>query len=179
MINSAHTPGSHVFVDGPNIDMVLTDVLGHPPKSFERPRWERVYQYCRRELGCVKPTFVLNGNRFTQRVYPFYRALRYMRFDVQCPNSAIWDAVDPYIQEQLRILIRLAPRSAVSLITHDGGFAPYLGSILMNGGSVSIIGFPEEMSPPLLALGDSGASIHDLEHNVGAFNVRLPRPMLV
>jgi hypothetical protein len=45
----------------------------------------------------------------------------------------------------------------------------------MLGGSVSIIGFPEEMAPELLRLTRRGARILDLEHDLGAFNSHLPR----
>jgi hypothetical protein len=43
--------------------------------------------------------------------------------------------------------------------------------------TVAIVGFPEEMSPALLALRDRGAVICDLEHDLHAFDVPLNRPV--
>jgi hypothetical protein len=41
---------------------------------------------------------------------------------------------------------------------------------------VLIVGFREELSPPLLELEEHGAQILDLEYDLGAFDVRLGRP---
>ena len=174
---------SHVFVDGPNIDMILgQDVLGRIPRPPERPRWERVSVYCRTELGCVRPTFVLNGDRFAlggERVFAFRRALRFMGYNVECPLGTLSDPVDAFIQQQLRTIARFHRPCSVAILSHDHGYAPDLSAILMLGGSVAVIGFPEEMHPQLLQLAEQGAIIVDLERDIGAFNLKLPRPHLV
>lgn len=173
---------SQVFVDGPNIDMVLgKDILGHRPRPNERPRWDRVSAFARSELDCVKPTFVFNGNRFADGDSPicaFRRALRFMGYDVQCPRGSETDPVDEFILQGLRAIVEARQPCSVAVVSHDHGYAADLSAILMLGGTVWVIGFLEEMSPQLRQLEEQGANIIDIEHHLGAFNIRLPRPFL-
>lgn len=175
---------SHLFVDGPNVDMVLGQcILKRRPLSHERPRWDRVAEYALRKLGCCNPTFVLNGDKFARnpKLYPLFRALRMMNYRVECPRDSTIDNSDPvdvYIIRKLLAAIRLRSPYTVSIISHDHAYAPALSQILMSGGGVNLIGFPEEMSPQLHGLSDIGAEIIDLEWNIGAFNTNLPRPSL-
>jgi uncharacterized protein len=101
-----------------------------------------------------------------------------MGYDVQLPRGTETDPVDAFIQQHLRNIARLLRPCSVAVISHDHGYAADLDSILMLGGTVWVIGFPEEMSPQLLLLQKHGAEIIDLEHDLGAFNIRLPRPSL-
>ncbi|MEZ6070931.1 MAG: hypothetical protein R3C10_11815 [Pirellulales bacterium] len=173
---------SHVFIDGPNIDMVLgKDVLGRFPRRFERPRWDRVRDFCHTELGCARPTFVLNGNRFSlgnPELLGFRRVLREFGYEVQCPRRGDEDPVDEYIKERVQTIAKTSPGCEVAVMSHDNGYAAELKSILSWGGKVSVIGFPEEMSPRLVRLREYGANIIDLEHHVGGFDIRLGRPVL-
>jgi hypothetical protein len=61
------------------------------------------------------------------------------------------------------------------LFAHDGGYARCLQRILDLGGKVRVIGFREWIAPALLQLRVAGAEVVDLEHEVGAFKVPLPR----
>lgn len=173
---------SYVFIDGPNLDMVLGhSILGRKPLPGERPRWDRVIEYCRTRFECHRPIFVLNGERFAQggeQVFAFRRSLRFHGYKVECPLGTETDPVDKFIQQQLRTISRFYRQCSVVVLTHDGGYAEVLGSILLQGGSVAIVGFPEEMSPKLLQLVKYGGIIVDLERDIGAFNILLPRPHL-
>jgi uncharacterized protein len=82
--------------------------------------------------------------------------------------------VDTAIQ---RTLAALAERGHgdVLLASHDGDFAPAIGALLADGGArrVGVIGFRELVSSALSEL--DGLELFDLEDDVGAFTVALPR----
>lgn len=178
---------SQLFIDGPNIDANLgMHVLGHKPGPAERPRWERFLAVARLRLGVKEPYFVLNGDRFCDRVAPFYRALKSIGFRVSVPRSdegvgALHDPVDCYILERLvvcRDAVSAGGLSGVVLVSHDGGYAPALQHILTAGGAVYIVGFREWIAPELIALRARGARILDLERNFDCFDCRLDRPLI-
>jgi uncharacterized protein len=162
-----------VFVDGPNIDMVLGDsIIRRKPSPHERPRWERVRQYCVDEFRCTRREFVLNGNRFdNDAAFKFYRKLHELGWSPACPKHDAEDPVDWYIRRQLRKHAASRSRSAVVLIAHDHGYAKYLEAILDYGGAVVVIGFREWLAPELSDLQQVGAEFLDLEYDLGAFNV--------
>ncbi len=166
---------SYVFVDGPNMDMVLgKDILGRRPNCHERPKWDRVWAFFRNVHGCLKPTFVLNGDRLSgggSPAFAFRRVLRSIGYDVQCPHGVEGDPVDAFIQQSLRTIARYNRPCSVVLFSHDGGYAADLDAILMLGGTIAIAGFPEEMSPRLQQLADHGASIIDIERDLGRFRL--------
>lgn len=112
-------------------------------------------------------------------MFAFRRALRFMGYQVECPLGKLSDPVDAFIQQQLRTIARFHRPCSVAILSHDGDYAPDLSAILMLDGSVTVIGFPEEMSPELLQLAKQGAVIVDIERDIGAFNLKLPRPHLV
>jgi len=66
----------------------------------------------------------------------------------------------------------------VTVVSHDHCYSSVLSHILEAGGQVCVAGFREELAPELLALEAQGAQILDLEHDIGAFACRLPRPSL-
>lgn len=173
---------THVFVDGPNVDMVLgKDILGRRPLATQRPKWDRVLSQLATTLGPLKPTFVLNGNQFAHggpELFGFYRAIRHCGYRVECPCGTEGDPVDAYIQKSVRTLARMQRPCSVALLSHDHGYAQDLNAVLMLGGQVTVVGFPEEMAPELLRLVDQGARVIDLEREAYAFNVKLPRPHL-
>lgn len=179
----SHTSYARLFVDGPNMDMVLgSNILGRRPWPEERPRWNRVADFARGKLQVAKPTFVLNGNQFANGstgLLAFRLALRdHMGYDVSCPCGDGTDPVDQYILQQLKTIARSEEPCSVAVMTHDHGYAPDLRKIMALGATVWVIGFPEEMSPQLLALRSRGAIILDLEHDLSAFDIPLPRPYL-
>jgi uncharacterized protein len=163
-----------VLVDGPNADMTLAEIVGRKPRPQERPCWNHVYHYSRQQLQCGCAEFVLNGNRFGDKVAPLFRALRFIGWRVAYPRDSSQDPVDAYIQ--CRLVSVRGTRRHVVLLSHDGGYAPYLLDLIVTGSPVTIIGFREELSPALLILESRGATILDLEHDLGAFRIRLPRP---
>ena len=64
------------------------------------------------------------------------------------------------------------------LASHDGDFAPGLEALLAEGGRrVGLIGFRELVSGALSDL--SGLEVFDLEDDVGAFTVSLPRVRII
>lgn len=173
------------LVDSHNIDGVLGQILGHRPKPEQRPRWDRVKTVLCQHLGFdSKPCFVFDQRRFTKQVYPLYRFLHSAGYDVR---TAILqgnyadndDPVDEFILDQLHLgLDELRGGGAVSVavVSHDHIYAPVLAEILRAGGRVAIVGFLEWFAPYLLSLEDIGAEIVDLEHDIGGFSARLPRP---
>ncbi|MGH7140227.1 MAG: hypothetical protein ACREHD_31195 [Pirellulales bacterium] len=178
-----HTATLSSFVDGPNIDGVLGEILGHMPESNERPRWDRVKRFL---PSARKPVFAMNGENFTKKAYPFFRAMRCMGYDfkavppTEC-SSENEDPVDNFIADGLRDGVReqVAGRPQhVTLVSHDHFHAPILAQLVNAGGSVALIGFPEWIAPDLLALEGDRCEVLDLERDIGAFSYRLPRPYL-
>src|SRR5919199_765160 len=83
--------------------------------------------------------------------------------------------VDVAIQ---RTLDALAERGEgdVLLASHDGDFAPHVERLLASGDRrVGVIGFRELISTQLADLTADGLELYDLEDDVGAFTVALPR----
>ncbi len=78
----------------------------------------------------------------------------------------------------LRTLEALGERGHgdVLLASHDGDFAPAVGALLDgNGRRVGVVGFRELISSALADLASGGLELFDLEDDVGAFTVALPR----
>jgi uncharacterized protein len=76
-----------------------------------------------------------------------------------------------------RTLDALAGRdSDVFLCSHDGDFAPQMKALLGGGRKVGVIALREYASTEFSTL---GIQIHDLEDDVGAFNVPLPRVRVI
>jgi len=173
---------SEALVDGPNTDMVLGQCVlnGHRPLPAQRPRWDRVLRFCATFLGVRHAQFVLNGNKMYRRaLWPFRRALRSMGWAVECPKGQEKDPVDPFIISRIEGLVAEVHRGRegrVVLFAHDRHYAPMLFRLLEGGGDAIVVGFTEEMSPWLLNLQESGATVLDLEYDIEAFDVALSRP---
>jgi uncharacterized protein len=78
----------------------------------------------------------------------------------------------------LRTLEALAERGHgdVLLASHDGDFAPAVASLLAaDGRRVGVVAFRELVSTALADLTSAGLELFDLEDDVGAFTVALPR----
>jgi uncharacterized protein len=165
-----------LLVDGENIDATLGgSLLGRRPAPEERPRWDRVRDFAR-ELWDqpVRPLFFLNGTG--QVPMAFVQALDALEYrPVLISGPADVKVVDVAIQ---RTLDALAQRDGgdVVLASHDGDFAPWLAPLLEAGDRrVAVVGFRELVSTALAELVPDGLELHDLEDDVRAFTVALPR----
>jgi uncharacterized protein len=82
----------------------------------------------------------------------------------------------------VRTLEALAQRADgdVLLASHDGDFAPQVAALLRTSRRrVGVVGFRELVSSALGELAADGLELHDLEDDVGAFTVALPRIRVV
>src|SRR4051812_21129394 len=87
--------------------------------------------------------------------------------------------VDVAIQRTLEALAERG-HGDVLLASHDGDFAEALAPLLRDGGRrVGVIGFRELVSTALGDLAADGLELFDLEDDVGAFTVRLPRVRVI
>jgi uncharacterized protein len=166
-----------LLVDGENIDATLGgSLLGRRPAPEERPRWDRVREYARSVWEQpVRPLFFLNASG--QIPMAFVQALTALDFrPVLLSGPPDVKVVDVAI---LRTLEALAQRGHgdVLLATHDGDFAPSIAALLDGDGGrrVGVVGFRELVSTALADLQAAGLELHDIEDDVGAFTVALPR----
>jgi uncharacterized protein len=131
-------------------------------RDYARAVWEQP----------VRGLFFLNGSG--QLPMPFIQALDALEFrPVLLSGPPDVKVVDVAIQ---RTLGALAERGAgdVLLASHDGDFAPQVADLLADGSRrIGVIGFRELMSTALAEL--EGLELFDLEDDVGAFTVSLPR----
>lgn len=176
----ADAPETFLLVDGENIDATLgASLLGRRPAPEERPRWDRVRDYARAVWEQpVRPLFFLNGS--AQVPMPFVQALAALEFrPVLLSGPADVKVVDLAIQ---RTLEALAERGSgdVLLASHDGDFAPQIAALARDEQRrIGLIGFRETMSGSLNELVAAGVELYDLEDDVGAFTVSLPRVRVI
>jgi uncharacterized protein len=167
-----------LLVDGENIDATLGgSLLGRRPAPEERPRWDRVREYARAVWEQpVRGLFFLNASG--QIPMAFVQALTALEFrPVLLSGPSDVKVVDVAI---LRTLEALAERGHgdVLLASHDGDFAPAVAALLdAPGRRVGVIGFRELVSSQLADLESANGALElfDLEDDVGAFTVALPR----
>src|SRR3954464_3778072 len=168
-----------LVVDGENIDATLGgSVLGRRPAPDERPRWDRVRDYARAVWDQpVRGLFFLNASGSLPM--PFVQALTALEYrPVLLSGPADVKVVDVAIQ---RTLDALGERGSgdVLLASHDGDFAPNVAPLLGRGRRVGVVAFRELMSVALSDLAAQGLQLFDLEDDVGAFTVALPRVRVV
>jgi putative heme uptake system protein len=167
---------TYVLVDGENIDATLgMSVLSRRPEPEERPRWERVTDYARKLWDQpVTGLFFLNASNGNLPA-GFVQALLAMDYrPVPLSGRADQKVVDIGLQ---RTLEAIAGHDAdVLLVSHDGDFLPQVQSLLGTGRRVELLALREFVNAQFTAL---GVRIHDLEHDVGAFNVTLPRVRII
>jgi uncharacterized protein len=170
-----------LLVDGENIDATLGgNLLGRRPAPEERPRWDRVRDYARAVWDQpVRGLFFLNGSSHLPMA--FVQALTALEFrPVPLSGPPDVKVVDLAIQ---RTLDALAERGHgdVLLASHDGDFAPHVARLLRDDGDrrVGVLGFRELMSGALAELSEDGLELYDLEDDVGAFTVALPRVRII
>ncbi len=169
-----------LLVDGENIDATLGgSLLGRRPAPEERPRWDRVRDHARETWDQdVRGLFFLNATGHVPMA--FVQALTALDFrPVLLSGPGDVKVVDVAIQ---RTLDALAERGHgdVLLASHDGDFAAHVAALLRAPGRrVGVIGFRELVSTALTDLAADGVEFHDLEDDVGAFTVALPRVRVV
>jgi uncharacterized protein len=165
-----------LLVDGENIDATLGgSLLGRRPAPEERPRWDRVRDHARATWGQpVRGLFFLNGS--SHLPMPFVQALTALEFrPVVLSGPSEVKVVDVAIQRTLEALAQRG-HGDVLLASHDGDFATQVAAILRDSGRrVGLIGFRELVSTALTELTADGLELYDLEDDVGAFTVALPR----
>jgi len=170
------SPSTFLLVDGENIDATLGgSVLGRRPAPEERPRWDRVRDHARETWGQdVRGLFFLNAS--THLPMSFVQALTAIGFrPVLLSGPGDVKVVDVAIQRTLDALLERG-HGDVLLATHDGDFAEHVASLLRDPGRrVGVIGFRELMSTSLAELTADGLELYDLEDDVEAFTVALPR----
>ena len=167
-----------LLVDGENIDATLGgSLLGRRPAPEERPRWDRVREYARAVWDQpVRGLFFLNASG--QIPMAFVQALSALDFrPVLLSGPSDVKVVDVAIQ---RTLEALADRGTgdVLLASHDGDFAMGLEALLAaEDRRVGLVAFRELVSGALTDL--AGLEQFDLEDDVGAFTVSLPRVRII
>lgn len=169
---------TYVLVDGENIDATLgSSILNGRPTPEQRPRWERVLDFAGRTWSQdVKGLFFLNASSGTMPM-SFVQALLAIGFQ-PIPLSGEGKVVDIGIK---RTLAALADRDGdVMLASHDGDFAPEMEALLEDSNRrVGLLAFREFTSSQLAHLTEEGLETFDLESDVQAFNVTLPRLRII
>jgi uncharacterized protein len=169
-----------LLVDGENIDATLGgSLLGRRPAPEERPRWDRVRDHALATWAQpVRGLFFLNATGHVPM--PFVQALTALEFrPVLLSGPPEVKVVDLAIQ---RTLEALAQRGSgdVLLASHDGDFAGQVAALLADPARrVGVIGFRELVSTALADLAGEGLELFDLEDDVGAFTVELPRVRVI
>jgi putative heme uptake system protein len=166
-----------VLVDGENIDATLGgSVLGRRPLPEERPRWERVTAYAERLWNQpVTGLFFLNasGNNLPSAFVQALLALSYR--PIPLAGRTDEKVVDIGIQRTLDALLD-HPEADVLLVTHDADFAEHVKRLAGDDRRLGLLAFREFASSAFTA---QGLQIHDLEDDVRAFNVSLPRVRII
>jgi len=167
---------TYLLVDGENIHATLGgSLLNRRPTPEERPRWERVTAYA--EAAWNQPVtglFFLNASN-GQLPATFVQALLAMDYrPVALSGRPEQKVVDIGLQ---RTLDALVDRDAdVFLCSHDGDFVPHMQALLGGGRRIGVIALREYASMQFSTL---GIEIHDLEDDVEAFKVPLPRVRVI
>lgn len=165
---------TYLLVDGENIDATLgSSILGRRPQPEERPRWDRLLEFCRERWDQpAQGLFFLAAN--AELPLAFVQALLAMGWrPVPLSGGSNQKIVDIAIQRTMEAITER--EGDVMLATHDGDFLPQLEGLLTEGRRVGVVGFPEFRNRGFVALAERGLECYDLETDVGAFNVHLPR----
>ncbi|MDO5034619.1 MAG: NYN domain-containing protein [Actinomycetaceae bacterium] len=173
-------PITYLIIDGENIDTTLgVSVLDRKPLSEERPRWDRVLSSVAHLWDQhAKGLFFLNASSGYMPMN-FVQALLAMSYTpIPLAGTPDTQIVDQGIK---RTLDAIADRGYgdVILASHDGDYEPEIKRLLEAGHRVGILGFPEFISGDLHDLIDEGLEIIDMEHDIDAFQVRLPRLRII
>ena len=170
---------TYLLVDGENIDATLgSSILGRRPNPQERPRWDRLLRFTEEHWDQpVRGLFFLS---VVQHELPmsFVQALTAIGFrPVALSGDPDQKVVDIAIQRTLEAIVE---RDAdVVLASNDGDFLPQVESLVHGSRRVAVLGFDEFRSAGFTALESRGLELLDLEHDVEAFTVSLPRLRIV
>lgn len=174
--DAAQGPTTYVLVDGENIDATLgASVFGRRPFPEERPRWERLLEYVERQWGNpVRGLFFLAVK--DDLPMSFVQALVAIGYrPVPLRGGPQDKVVDIAVQRTLEELARRDGETHdVVLVSNDGDFVPQIEPLLGTR-RVGLIGFEEFRNHGFRGLVQRGLEFFDLEHDVRAFNVSLPR----
>ena len=164
-----------VLVDGENLDATLGgSVLSRRPEPEERPRWERLLAYAE-EVWRQPVTGLFFLNATAHLPNSFVSALLAIGFrPVPLSGKATEKVVDLGIQRTLDALLGHEDAD-VLLCSHDGDFLPHVER-LVGDHKVGLVGFREFMNAGFAAV---GVDVHDLEYDVKAFNITLPRVRVI
>ncbi|MFD1860215.1 NYN domain-containing protein [Aeromicrobium camelliae] len=169
---------TYLLVDGENIDATLgQSIFGRRPQPQERPRWDRLIRFAEDHWGQpVKSLFFLAVNG--ELPMPFVQALTSLGYrPVPLSGGPDDKVVDIAIQ---RTLEAIAQRSDhVMLASNDGDFLPQIDTLVHGRRRVGVIGFDEFRNGGFAALKQRGLELIDLEYDVEAFNVELPRLRII
>lgn len=184
---------TYLLVDGENIDATLgMSVLGRRPDPEERPRWDRVLSFCDElsDAGAggrgadTTALFFLNATSghmpmgFVQALL----AMDYRPIPLAGSGHPEEKVVDIGIQRTLEAVAqRVEAGSTVNVLlgSHDGDYIPQVERLLNAGASVGVLCFREFLNAHLAALESRGLAIHDLESDVDAFTIALPRVRII
>jgi uncharacterized protein len=168
-----------LIVDGENIDTTLgVSLLGRRPAPEERPRWDRVLDYARAIWEQpARGLFFLNATASVP--LSFVQALTSIGYrPVLLSGPSEVKVVDVAIQQTLEALAEREAGGDALLASHDSDFAPQVQGLLdVPGRRVGVICFRELVSSALADL--EGLELYDLEDDVGAFTVTLPRTRVI
>lgn len=171
-------PETFLLIDGENIDATLgAGVLGRRPAPEERPRWDRVRDYARAVWEQpVRGLFFLNASGTVPMA--FVQALTALEYrPVLLSGPADVKVVDVAIQRTIEALAERG-HGDLLLASHDGDFAPQVAQLAQQPGRrIGLIGFREMTSGLLTEI--ENVELFDLEDDVGAFTVALPRIRVV
>lgn len=170
---------TYLLVDGENIDATLgMSVLGHRPNPDERPRWDRVTEHARTLWGQpVRALFFLNATN-GQLPMNFVQALLAMGYHpIPLAGSGTEKVVDVGIQRTLEAL-KDRPGD-VLLASHDGDFLPQLEDLIDGERRLGLMCFREFVNARMSELTERGVQLVDLEDDVHAFTVPLPRVRII
>lgn len=166
-----------VLVDGENIDATLgNSLLGRRPTPDERPRWERVTAFAEQVLEQpVTGLFFLNASNGNLPA-SFVQALLAMNYrPIPLAGTADQKVVDVGIQRTLDALVN-HDEADVLLVSHDADFVQHMAALIDGVRRVGLIGLREYVSTQLTGL---GIPVYDLEDDVNAFNIALPRVRII
>jgi putative heme uptake system protein len=173
-------PETFLLIDGENIDATLGgSLLGRRPAPEERPRWDRVRDHAAEVWDQpVRPLFFLNGSGSVPM--SFVQALTALEFrPVLLSGPPEVKVVDTAIIRTLEALAE-RPDGDLLLASHDGDFAEAVATLVAQPHrKVGLYGFRELVSGSLAEQTANGLQIFDLEDDVNAFQVALPRVRVI
>ena len=172
---------TYLLVDGENIDATLGgSILGARPAPEQRPRWERVLDHARAAWGAddVRGLFFLNASNGTLPM-AFVQALLAIGFQpvpavVGATRTSRWSTSASSAPSR-----RSPTGPATCCWPATTGTSPRSSARWWARAGSACWPSPSSISSALRALTDRGLEVFDLEHDVHAFTVRLPRVRII